>query len=283
MTRSTIVLEVKHAPALRCDLAGVLPSTLAGMQTAEIERIPLGHGNGTIALADCFRVSRSGDEGGPPSLPPSLRLVGDCARFDRIGADLDSGTVVVDGDAGDFVGAAMRAGEILVQGRAGHLAACEMKGGTLRVTGDVGDYCGGALPGDLNGMAGGMVLIEGRAGDRLCDRMRRGTVIVQGDTGAFPASRMVAGTLAIGGQPGPHLGYAMRRGTVMLAAGEDGRDHIGSTFVPVTGDVSVAWQLMGRHLATHGGPRFHSLPGRRFQRYVGDCAVQGKGEIFVPA
>ena len=58
---------------------------------------------------------------------------GDLTRFDRIGWQMASGRIVIDGGAGHYVGGCMSAGELVVKGDAGLLAACEMAGGTLTV------------------------------------------------------------------------------------------------------------------------------------------------------
>ena len=112
---------------MRVDLRGVTPSALAALSAAEVERLPIGHGNALVPLAEFFQVEARSDD--------TLVLEGDLSRFDRIGWQMDGGTLIVDGAAGDYVGAGMRGGEITVQGNAGALAACEMAGGTLRIDG----------------------------------------------------------------------------------------------------------------------------------------------------
>ena len=88
-----------------------------------------------------------------------VRLVGDLARIDGIGAGLAGGTLVVDGDAGWYVGQGMRGGSIEVRGRAGPQA-------------------GGALPGAKRGMTGGEIVVRGSvgpgAGTGLRPRAHRG-------------------------------------------------------------------------------------------------------------
>ena len=108
--------------------------------------------------------------------------------------------------------------------------------------------------------------MRGRAGDRFADRMRRGTALVFGDVGDFLASRLVAGTIAIGGRAGAHVGYGMRRGSVVFAGVAP---LIAPTFVPALADAPVAWQLLARDLARHGGP-FAGLPARRIVRRAPD-------------
>jgi len=271
---SRVRLTLKRTPALRVDMRGVTPAALAGLTQAQTEQVTVTHGMQTLALAELFTVSC--DATGADA---ELTLEGELSRFDRIGWQLASGRIVVAGPAGDYVGACMSGGEVHVQGSAGMLAACEMAGGTLSIDGDVGDHAASSLPGSMDGMRGGTLIVRGRAGDRFADRMRRGSALVFGDVGDFLASRLVAGTIAIGGRAGAHVGYGMRRGSVVFASGAP---PIAPTFVPALADAPVAWQLLARDLARHGGP-FVDLDRRRTVRHLGDLAADGRGELILVA
>lgn len=273
MTAVRIELTLRQAPPLRVDLRGLLPAALAELGVAQIEQLRFGHGRDTVPLAEWFSVQRHESDGDQPA----LRLVGDCRRFDRIGTGLAAGSIVVEGSAGDYVGAGMSGGELRVQGDAGLLAACEMAGGRLQVQGSVGDWAASALPGNLDGMRGGSFIVGGDAGQRFGDRMRRGTAVVHGRAGDLLASRMVAGTIAVAGPVGAQPGYGMRRGSLVLAGPPCTP---GPTFVPAIADVPVAWQLLARSLARHGGA-FATLAQRRMQRHLGDLSAQGKGELIL--
>ena len=264
-------LRLRTAPGLRVDLRGITPAVCAALTVAQVERLNVTHGNETLSLADLFDVSQT--EGATDA----LSLEGDLARFDRIGWQMSSGSIVVAGAAGDYVGGAMSGGAITVRGNAGDLAACEMAGGTLTVEGSVGDFAASALPGSMDGMRGGTFVVKGDAGERFADRMRRGSALVFGNVGDFPASRMVAGTVAIGGSVGAHVGYGMRRGSVVLAGAAP---QIATTFVPALVDAAVFWQLLARDLARHGGP-FAALLSRPITRHLGDLGAGGKGELII--
>jgi len=271
MTR--VRLTLKQAPPLRVDLRGVTPAALAGLAAAQIEKLTVTHGTQTLALAEFFAVAADG----AGDAEPELLLEGDLARVDRIGWQLASGRIVVAGSAGDHAGGCMSGGELHVHGSAGLLVGCEMAGGLLQVDGDVGDHAASTLPGSMDGMRGGTLIVRGRAGDRFADRMRRGSALVFGDVGDFLASRLVAGTIAIGGRAGAHVGYGMRRGSLVFAGPAPG---VPSTFVPALGGVPVAWQLIARDLARHGGP-FADLAARRVVRHLGDLAADGRGELLL--
>ena len=135
-------LRLRQPPVLRLDLRGATPSALGAMPAHEVERLPLGHGNRLLPLAEFFAVAARNDD--------SLVFEGDLARCDRIGWQMDGGRLVVDGAAGDYAGGCMSGGEITVWGPAGALAACEMAGGTLTVEGDVGDFAASTLPGRVS-------------------------------------------------------------------------------------------------------------------------------------
>ena len=270
--RHTLVLRVQ--PPLRIDARALIPAALCAMGREEVLRLALPLGRERVPAGEWFDVlSQAQDDG-----LPAVRLEGELARFDAIGAGMDSGSLEVHGPVGDSLGMGLSGGELRVQGPAGDLAGCAMRGGLLEVRGDVGDGAASALPGEMDGMTGGTLLVHGRAGARLADRMRRGTVLVHGDAGEFLASRMVAGTVAIGGRCGAHPGWAMRRGTLVFAGAAPPPP---ATFVPVHSGAEVIWQLLARDLARFGG-RFEGLPARAIGRWAGDLAVQGKGEWLVP-
>jgi formylmethanofuran dehydrogenase subunit C len=266
-----IALALKAAPSLRVDMRGIAPLSLAANPDS-IAQHTVWHGNERVALADLFAIKvRERKESAP-----TLRLVGDLARFDRIGWAMEGGRIEIDGDAGDYLGALMMTGEIRCTGDAGMFAACEMAGGKMLVDGSVGDFAAATQPGSMEGMRGGAFIVRGNAGERLGDRMRRGLLAVLGNAGDFAASRLVAGTIAIGGSLGAHPAFGMRRGTLLLAQVQP---QLTSTFVASVHDISVYWHLLARQISACGGP-FEGLGPRLPRRLVGDLAVDGKGEVL---
>ena len=156
---------LKAAPALRVDMRGVTPAALVGKSVAEVERMPVGHGNAFVPLAEFFRID--------PGDGDALVFDGDLSRFDRVGWQSAGGELLVYGHVGHYAGGGMQAGELVVKGNAGLLTACEMAGGTLTVQGNVGDFAASTLPGSMDGMRGGTFVVKGNAGARFGDRMRR--------------------------------------------------------------------------------------------------------------
>ncbi|MBA2722019.1 MAG: formylmethanofuran dehydrogenase subunit C [Methylibium sp.] len=262
-------LTLRQPPRLRVDLRSLAPLSLAGLSADAVAKLPLHHGNETLALGDLFGVA--------PHADGELLLEGELSKCDRIGWQMAGGKLRVEGNAGDYLGAAMAAGEIVCSGHAGLLAACEMSGGRLDIGGDAGDFAASALPGSMDGMRGGTLLVRGNAGARFGDRMRRGNALVFGDAGDFLASRMVAGSIAVAGRVGAHVGYGMRRGSVVCAGAVP---KLPATFVPNDTSVAVFWHLLATSLARHGGA-FAGLASRAPERHVGDLGAGGKGELLL--
>ncbi|MPW20249.1 formylmethanofuran dehydrogenase subunit C [Paraburkholderia sp. CNPSo 3157] len=284
---TAITLRVKHAPGFRVDGSPLLPSALSALSGDAIERLLLSAGNEACAVGDLFDVSLATND-------DEARVVieGDARWLDGIGAQLDAGSVRVTGPVGDYAGLRMTGGTLDIEGDAGHFTGCEMRGGRLTVEGHSGDFVAGARPGGMEGMTGGTLVVAGNAGARLADRMRRGTVLIGGDTGDYAASRLVAGTIGIAGRLGAHYGYGMRRGTLLLlqrpervpptfTAGGRGFDVFWSLFARALGaqcsGTAPASALIKRRLTPFAALDAHRLP----QRYAGDLAVDGRGELLI--
>lgn len=267
-----VTLTLRDVPAQRVDCAALTPDALAGKSRAQIEHIPLQCGNRKLALAELFRVS--GEDAS------QVVFENACDKLDRIGAQMSHGRIFVDANAGAYTGLQARGGEIDVAGDVGAFAACQMRGGLLHVEGDAGDFLGGALPGEMRGMAGGTVIVKGDVGARCGDRMRRGQILIEGDAGDYCASRMVAGTIAVIGGVGAQLGFGMQRGTVLLRAmpaelcatfadcGEHQFSFLALLF--------RAWSTLPTRFAEFAAPT-------RARRMAGDLANGGKGELLISA
>jgi formylmethanofuran dehydrogenase subunit C len=269
---SALVLTLRASPPQRVDLSSLTPDRLHGLDAAAIARLPLQCGNRPAAVGDLFTIA-TGDA-------DDLRLVGDCGKFDRIGAEMGRGAITVEGNAGAYLGHALRAGRIHVQGSAGVGAAQEMRGGEIVIDGNAGDFLGGARPGEMKGMSGGLVVVRGDAGDRVGDRLRRGTILVEGSLGAYAASRMIAGTvLALGPSIGTYPAFAMKRGSLILLSRPE--RELPSFADCGRHDLSFL-RLLLRALKGRS-PRLDGLAARPplVHRLAGDQSVGGKGEILV--
>lgn len=263
-----LTFTLREPPPQRLDLSPLVPARLAGLGQAAIERLPVGTTRASLAVGDVFAV-RMGEAA-------SIAFEGGSERFDLLGAGMDGGVVLLDGEAGVLAGRAMTGGRLEVRGNAGPFAASGLRGGAVDIGGDAGERLGGGIAGETLGMSGGSVLVRGRAGERAGDRMRRGLIVVEGDVGAFAAARMIAGTLVVCGAAGRLPGYLMRRGTLLLG----GSAEPPPTFVPVGGATSVFAALLARALAPLSA-RAAALAAGPWRRLAGDMAVLGRGEILL--
>ncbi len=267
---SALTFTMKHRLDQRVDMSPLVCQKLEGLLPAEIAAIELQNGKRKIRVDELFRIKGSDAQ--------NIVIEGSFAKLDFIGKQLDGGSITVHGDVGAYLGLEMKSGSIKVNGNTGIYAACEMKNGYLEVRGNAGDFVGGALPGNKQGMKGGTVLIKGNVGERAGDHMRRGNLLIEGNAGDYCGSRMVAGTIAVMGKTGRHLGFAMRRGTLLLwqqpqlsATFNDCGSHT-LAFLPI---LFASFKNLNSKFADQ------SAAFNRVQRYGGDMAEMGRGEVLV--
>lgn len=266
---SALTFTVRLTTAADIDCSGLTADALSGRSATEVAAHPLLVGGRLARVADVFEVTGT----------DASRIVfrGTTSRFHRIGAAATSGTIHVEGDVGDHLGMQLRGGEICVTGNAGAFAACEMRKGRVTVRGGVGDHAGAPLPGNKKGMSGGMLVVHGDAGERLGDQLRRGQILIGGNAGAYAVSRMIAGTVLVLGSVGPHCGHGMRRGTLIVRQ----RPDLPATFADCGTHTLAFLPLLMASWKEAGAP-FATLPlNPRAQRWMGDTAGTGKGEVLV--
>jgi formylmethanofuran dehydrogenase subunit C len=267
---SALTFTLKQQPAQRVDMSPLTCDKLQGLSLADIGALTLQSGKAKIPVSELFDIT--GDDS------QHLIIKNSVVKLDFIGKELNGGKICVEGDAGAYLGMGMKAGEIKVSGNAGLYAACEMKNGYLEISGNTGDLLGAALPGNKMGMKGGLVLVKGNAGERVGDHLRRGTILIEGNAGDYCGSRMIAGTIAVMGTTGRFLGYAMRRGTLLLwntpqlsASFNDCGSHT-LAFLPI---LFASFKSLNSKFADA------SAAFNRVQRYAGDMAEIGRGEVLV--
>lgn len=267
---STLTFTLKSIPRQRVDMSPLSADRISGLSIDEIRMIELQAGGTRVTVDELFDVY--GDPG------ESMIIRSSCDKLDYIGRDQKTGYVTIEGSVGAYLGMNMRGGSITVIGNAGLYSACQMQGGSIEIKGNCGDFLGGALPGIKQGMKGGTVLVKGNVGERAGDHMRRGTILVEGNAADYCGSRMIAGTIAVMGDTGRHLGYGMSRGTLLLWK---------KPVIPPT------FNDCGSHTLTFLSLFFASMRDsdskfsdpvavfNRVQRYGGDMAGTGRGEILV--
>jgi formylmethanofuran dehydrogenase subunit C len=264
-----LTFTLRHPPEQRLDLSPLVPDVLSGKTAAQIEGIELQTTRVRVTVGDVFRM-QMGD-------PAQIRIAGSSERFDRVGQAMTGGEVSVDGDVGVQAGRLMAGGRLTIRGNTGPWAASGMKGGLIEIHGATDGCLGGPLAGETAGMRGGIVVVRGRAGDRAGDRMRRGTIIIEGEAGAYAGGRMIAGTLIVRRKAGSLPGFLMKRGSIVLGGGCAA---MSPTFVDCGHHELLAMRLWAELVHPHS-EAVASLLRRPLQRFAGDMAVLGKGEILI--
>jgi formylmethanofuran dehydrogenase subunit C len=268
---SNLTFTLKAVPKQRIDCSPLTPDNLADKSLADIAAIELVVGKSAIRVDALFTITEGDSQ--------SITFENSDQKLDFVGRNMTFGQITIQGDVGAYLGIFMEGGEIEVEGNTEIYTACEMAGGQIKVNGNTGDFVGGARPGRRNGMTGGTVIVTGDTGARTGDHMRRGQILIEGNAGDYCGSRMISGTIAVLGDCGAHLGYGMKRGTILL------------TQLPSNG-ITANFNDCGSHTLAFLPLMFASFKKlnsqfakveafSRVQRYAGDLAGIGMGEILV--
>src|SRR5436190_21471821 len=104
-------LTLRSKTSVPLEVEGITPDAIRGKFLAEIEKLEVFEGNVKSRLVDFFSISGdSNDE--------IHEWEGDLAGVHWIGAEMQSGKILIQGNAGRHVGSEMQGGEIHVQGNA---------------------------------------------------------------------------------------------------------------------------------------------------------------------
>jgi formylmethanofuran dehydrogenase subunit C len=209
----TILLKLKTKVERPLDASVISPDVFAGKSLKEIESLELWRGNKKIKLGEVFDVS--GESGQKPE-EITIKIEGDLSKARRIGKQMTSGKIIVNGNAGFYVGDSMKGGEIHVHGNVDSWLGFEMKGGNIEVDGDAGDFIGSAYRGSKNGMSGGTIIVKGNAGSEIGCFMKDGLIRIGGDVGLYAGVHMQGGTILVYGNSPGRLGAEMTGGKVIV-------------------------------------------------------------------
>ena len=145
----------------------------------------------------------------------------------------------------------------------------KMTRGQITVEGDCGDFLGSQ-------MRGGRILCQDNAKDRVGDQMRRGLILIDGNAGDYCGSRMIAGTIGVYSNVGRYVGFSMKRGTILLT-----KSHKLHSTIQDCGTHTLPFLAL-QFKSFHALPsQFSNIKSLRVQRYAGDLACNGNGEILV--
>lgn len=270
MTRT---LTLRVGGAIPIDVSPIMGSRWLTTPLDELARTPIVWGNQSVPLGDCFALH---DEVGTDR----LLVRGDCRAVRGLGQGWSEGTLLVDGPIGMHVGAQQTGGVIEIDGDAADWAGAERRGGTLRIRGNAGDCLAGAYRGANRGMLGGEVFVHGHCGDEAGIGLRRGTIIIAGNAGGALGADLLAGTILVYGRCGAYPGAGMKRGTLGLFGGVE---RLLPTFSPATVYEPNFLRVLARHAEERGLPFPAAVIDRPVQRWCGDFAETGRGELLLPA
>ncbi|MGM0603298.1 MAG: formylmethanofuran dehydrogenase subunit C [Bacillota bacterium] len=280
MNKLKLILK-KENPSLiksRGEVIGLLPveaekirpDITAERTLSEIAALPILAGRKEYKLEDFFKIE------GEPS--KDILIEGEIENFKYLGAEMEEGTLFINGSTGMHTGSEMSGGKIEINGDTGDWLGAEMKGGFIKVNGSTGNYVGAAFRGDKLGMNRGVIYIQGDAGSFVGNKMRRGEIIVGGRCGDMPGAQMVAGSIYLFGKTGIRAGAGMKRGTII-----SGRQlEIMPTF-----DYNIRYypeflKIAFKHLKKEYNIDIPTNMMQGFyRRYTGDNTEIGKGEILI--
>jgi formylmethanofuran dehydrogenase subunit C len=267
-------LTLRKKTSVPLEVEGITPDTVRDKSLAEIEKLEIFEGNVKSRLADFFTVGGDAND-------EIHEWEGDLAGVHWIGAKMQSGRIVVSGNAGRHIGSEMRGGEIHVQGNAGDWVGGEMHGGLIHVRGKAGHLVGAAYRGSARGMTKGTILIGGEAGNEIGHSMRRGLIAIGGGIGDLAGINMLAGSILLFGDSGIRHGAGMKRGTIAFLGGK--APPLLPTFRRACRYRPQVLQLIYRHLRRLDFAFDESLLTGACDLYNGDFLAGGRGELLIRA
>ncbi len=265
----SIILTVKEQPSVPLEAESISPDVTATLTHDAIRALPVYLGKRQCRLEQFFAIEGEASD--------EIELHGDAAKVKWIGKEMSRGRIKIVGNAGMHLGSAMTGGTIEVTGNASDWVGAEMKDGLIRIAGNSGGQVGAAYRGSLAGMAGGAILIGGSAGLEVGMRMKRGVIVVGGLARDFVGLQMKGGTIFLMSGAEIRTGAWMFRGTIVSFRPLK----LLPTFAYASSYNPAFLRLYARYLANLGCSIPHAVEDGVFQRYAGDAAVPGKGEIFV--
>ena len=264
-----ITLTLKDQPSVPIEAEALSPDVLAPLTNDAIRALPILLGRRQCRVDDFFTVEGAASD--------ELEIRGDAGKVKWIGRGMTRGRIRIVGDAGMHLGAYMKGGSIDVSGNTSDWVGAEMSGGLIRIHGNAGGQVGAAYRGSLSGMTDGTILVEGTAGLEVGMRMKRGIIAVGGTVRDFAGLQMKGGTIVLRNGAELRTGAWMSRGTIISLT----PIKLLPTFAYASTYNPTFLRLYAKHLVTLGFKIPCEDHDGTYQRYTGDAAVPGKGEILV--
>lgn len=267
--KTMITLTLKEQPTVPLEAEVLSPDVTAGLAHDALCALPVFLGKRQRRLDDFFQVDGAASD--------ELEIRGDVSKVKWIGRAMTRGRIKIVGNVGMHLGAYMKGGTIEVTGNASDWIGAEMTGGLVRIHGNAGGQAGAAYRGSLAGMKGGTILIGGTAGLEVGMRMKRGIIVIGGLVRDFAGLQMKGGTLVLLNGAEIRTGAWMFRGTIVSLKPIP----LLPTFAYACAYQPSFLRIYAKHLTTLGISIPHEVKDGAYQRYTGDAAVPGKGEILV--
>jgi formylmethanofuran dehydrogenase subunit C len=106
--------------------------------------------------------------------------------------------------------------------------------------------------------------------------MRRGLILIDGNAGDYCGSRMLAGTIGVYGKTSNYAGFGMKRGTILLT----NTPKLHAT-IQDCGAHNLPFLALLFESFNAFSTKFNRIKNQRVQRFAGDLANNGNGEILV--
>lgn len=278
MSRAPLTFSVKMCPQINVksvarsviDCRNLTPNALANLSAVQIAALRIKYNNQIVNLDSVFDII------GEDTQHVVFKSNDENFVLDYLGANMTTGEITIESNAGDYCGFNLQAGTIHCLKNTADFAACNMAGGLLKIDGNTGDFLGGASTGLRKGMRGGAVIVKGNAGDRVGDQMRRGLILIEGNVGDYCGSRMIAGTVGVLGTVGKYAGFSMQRGTLLFT----NKPSLHATIHDCGMHTLPFLSLMFKSFAQYN-TKFSLIKSQRVQRFVGDIGNNGNGEILL--
>ncbi|MEO8259054.1 MAG: formylmethanofuran dehydrogenase subunit C [Acidobacteriota bacterium] len=264
-----ITLVLKEQPEVPLEAETLCPDVMATLGNEAIRELPVYLGKRQRRVEDFFEVDGEASD--------QIEIRGDAGNVKWIGRRMTRGRIAIIGNAGMHLGAHMKGGSIDVSGHVSDWLGGEMSGGLIRVHGNAGGQIGAAYRGSVSGMTDGTIIVDGTGGLEIGMRMKRGLIAIAGPVRDSAGLQMKGGTLIIRNGAALRTGAWMSRGTIISLV----PIQIPPTFSYAATYNPTFLRLYARHLETFGFPLPYDDRDGAYERYIGDAAVPGKGELLV--
>nr|WP_320161844.1 formylmethanofuran dehydrogenase subunit C [uncultured Methanoregula sp.] len=210
---NTVTLTVKKVPELFLECEKVNPDAFAGMNAAQIAKLPAYQGKEISTLGEYFTVA---GEAGATAADTKIVINGDCSKMKYIGAKMSAGEMVVNSACDMYTGSWMTGGKLYVKGDVHSFCGLAMAGGEFIIDGNAGNYLGAAYRGDWRGMSGGVLRVKGNAGSDVASFMTGGEMIIEGNVDIHIGTHMEGGKIIVKGNANRRVGGQLVKGEIYV-------------------------------------------------------------------